>query len=232
MSIAADGNLGPAPGTATPASLVLSGGTLQTTGAFALSANRGIALGPAGGAGSGTITVGGTLTYGGMIADNGGPGGLVKAGAGTLILTAANTYSGGTSITNGTLQLGSNTSGQDGTLSDNIVNSAVLAFNLFGNQTFSGAISGGGAFMKSGGGMLTLVGPNGYSGSTTVSAGTLQLGGAGALGSSAVNVQNGGVLDLNGHSVGGNALTLSGAASAAAVRWSTIPPPRRSTAAP
>jgi autotransporter-associated beta strand protein len=53
-----------------------------------------------------TLTVsGGNLTIGGVIS---GGFGLSKAGAGTLILTAANTYSGGTVANGGTLQLGRN----------------------------------------------------------------------------------------------------------------------------
>ena len=42
LSISADNNLGTAPGSATPGSLVISGGTLVTTASFTLSANRGI----------------------------------------------------------------------------------------------------------------------------------------------------------------------------------------------
>jgi autotransporter-associated beta strand protein len=67
------------------------------TATFTLSANRGIAL-----TGAGTISPTLTLTYGGIIA---GPGALTKAGAGTLILTDVNTYSGATILSAGTLSI-------------------------------------------------------------------------------------------------------------------------------
>jgi fibronectin-binding autotransporter adhesin len=101
ISIAADANLGTAPGGATPASIVLNGGALSATASFPLSTYRGVALGPAGGSGTGTIDVasGMTLTYGGIIANNtGGTGALSKTGAGVLYVTAQATHSGGTTL--------------------------------------------------------------------------------------------------------------------------------------
>ncbi len=95
---------------ATPAiNIVLNGGTLQAGAGFTLNANRSIALGPASGSGSGTISVatGATLTYAGTLANNGsGSGNFVKSGPGTLVLTGlAPTYSGTTTINGGTLRL-------------------------------------------------------------------------------------------------------------------------------
>lgn len=98
LAIATDFNLGDAPGSPTAAHLVLSGGVLNTTASFELDANRGIELGAGGGTFDTTAST--TLTYDGVIA---GTGGLVKAGAGTLTLTGANSYDGGTTISNGTL---------------------------------------------------------------------------------------------------------------------------------
>jgi fibronectin-binding autotransporter adhesin len=105
--ISSDANLGAAPGTATPGSLVLDGGALETTSSFTVNANRGIAVGPTTGTGSGNITIdsGDTLTYSGIIADNGGTGGLTKSGFGGLTLSGANTYSGTTSNRVGALTL-------------------------------------------------------------------------------------------------------------------------------
>ena len=101
LSISADSNLGTAPSSATPGSLVINGGTLLDTGTFTLNADRGVAIGPTSGTGNGTIDVSGTntLTYAGIIANNGsGVGQLVKTDTGTLQLGGANTYSGGTTV--------------------------------------------------------------------------------------------------------------------------------------
>ncbi|MCX6878881.1 MAG: autotransporter-associated beta strand repeat-containing protein [Verrucomicrobia bacterium] len=110
LSIGADSNLGAAPGLATPGNLVINSGTLATSATLTLSSNRGIAVGPDSGSGIGTLAVGTgtTLTYGGIIANNGGgSGGLTKTNtSGSLVLAGANTYSGDTTISGGTLQLG------------------------------------------------------------------------------------------------------------------------------
>ncbi|MDX1948441.1 MAG: LamG-like jellyroll fold domain-containing protein [Pirellulaceae bacterium] len=109
LIVSTDGNLGQAPATPTAAHLVLDGGTLQTSASFTLNANRGLALGPAAAAGTGTINVAtGTLTYDGIIANNAaGTGSLVKSGTGTLSLSGTSTFSGSTSITGGTLAIAS-----------------------------------------------------------------------------------------------------------------------------
>src|SRR5262249_36303545 len=80
LSISSDANLGTAPRNRTSGQLVIDSGTLQTTADVKLNRNRGIALGPASGSGGGTVDVAGgtTLTYSGIIANNGGTGGLTK----------------------------------------------------------------------------------------------------------------------------------------------------------
>ena len=111
LSVSQDANLGTAPGSATPGSLVINGGALAATAGFTLNANRGIILGPSGAtvSGSGTINVatGQTLGYGGIMADSSGSniGALVKTGAGTLNLSGANTYTGNTTVSAGVLAL-------------------------------------------------------------------------------------------------------------------------------
>ncbi len=105
--IGADSALGTAPATATASDIVLSGGTLSANNTFSLNANRGIALGPVGGSGSGSIDVSsGTLSYGGVLANaTGGTGVLSKTGSGTLVLSGTATFTGGTSVVAGNLVL-------------------------------------------------------------------------------------------------------------------------------
>ena len=126
-----------------------------------------------------------------------GSGQLVKLGSGTLILTGTNTYSGLTTISGGTLQIGNG--GTSGSITSNVLDNGILVFDRSDSFTFAGAISGTGNLIKQGAGTLTLSGTNSYTGTTTVSAGTLQAGSTGAFSSgSAFSVNTGATLDLNG----------------------------------
>jgi autotransporter-associated beta strand protein len=109
LVVAADSAFGTAPGSATAGKIVIDGGTFRATSGFTLNANRGVALGPGVGTGTGTIDVaaGQTLSYGGVLANNGGSGGFVKTGPGTLVLSGTNTFTGPVSITGGVLSIGS-----------------------------------------------------------------------------------------------------------------------------
>ena len=100
---------------------------------------------------------------------------LVKTGGGTLILTGQNTYTGGTDIEGGTLQLGDGIA-NNGSVTGNIIDNSALAFANPTAQTYSGAISGSGAVYVDGLGVLTLRGGNTYTGLTTINGGTLRLG--------------------------------------------------------
>jgi len=96
-----------------------------------------------------------------------GTGSLTKIGIGTLTLTGANSYTGGTTVSAGTL------AGNTTTLQGNITNNAAVEFAQASDGTYSGNISGSGSLTKTGAGNLTLAGANSYSGGTTISAGTL-----------------------------------------------------------
>ena len=110
----------------------------------------------------------------------GGTASLTKSGSGTLEIVNENTYSGGTTINGGTLQLG--TGGITGSIAGNVTNNGALAFNRSDAVTFGGAISGTGNLTKAGAGTTTLTGANTYAGNTTISGGTLQVGNGGTTG--------------------------------------------------
>ncbi|MFP4680981.1 MAG: autotransporter-associated beta strand repeat-containing protein, partial [Chitinispirillaceae bacterium] len=122
-----------------------------------------------------------------------GSGSLVING-GTVVFTNVNTYSGGTTVENGTLQIGDGTSGM---IEGDIVNDGTVIFNRSNDDQFAGVISGTGAVTKQGEGTLTLSGDNSYEGTTTVSGGTLLVNGTHS-GSGDLTVENGAALGGNG----------------------------------
>ncbi|MEI4482824.1 MULTISPECIES: beta strand repeat-containing protein, partial [unclassified Phyllobacterium] len=135
LSVSADENLGSANG-----SLTLNGGVLQVTGTglTALSNNRDLTMTGNGG-GIDVAAAGNTFTVSQAL---NGTGAFNKQGAGTLALTGNNTYTGGTTISSGILQLGNG--GNSGTVAGDIANNGQLAFNRSNALTFGGAISGSG----------------------------------------------------------------------------------------
>ena len=130
--------------------------------------------------GSASLTVGAdnsNTAFGGVIS---GSGNLIKVGSGNLTLTGSSTYTGTTTISAGTLQIGAG--GTTGSIaSTSIVNNANLAFDRSDATSFSGTISGSGALTKLGSGTLTLTNANTYTGATTINNGTLQLNGTNVL---------------------------------------------------
>ncbi|EIZ5198625.1 autotransporter-associated beta strand repeat-containing protein, partial [Salmonella enterica] len=127
---------------------------------------------------------------------------LIKQGAGTLILNAENTYTGGTTISGGTLVA----TNVDALGSGDVTDDATLELNTGG--TFDNAISGSGQVVKSGDDVLTLSGANSYSGGTLISDGTLVASNVEALGSG--DVTNDAVLELNTGGDFDNAISGSG----------------------
>ncbi|MGL4858691.1 MAG: beta strand repeat-containing protein, partial [Enterobacteriaceae bacterium] len=125
------------------------------------------------------FNVGANVTYAGVIS---GTGTLLQSGNASLILTANETYTGDTIIASGTLQVG-NGGNSGGLLSGNIIDNSRLVFNVDGNTTFSGVISGNGTLLQEGTGTTFLTGNETYTGDTTITAGTLQIGDGGASGS-------------------------------------------------
>ncbi len=184
----------------------VNGGTLDLND-FALTASSLSGSGGSVDLGSASLTVdqAGDGTYAGMTL---GTGGLTKAGTGSLTLSNTNTYSGGTTISEGTLVLGhaTNTLRNDGAVT---ISAGTLALgtnsdtvgavsmssgsitgsgNLTGSSysfTDSGSVSvglvGNGALIKTGAGTLTLSGTNTYNGRTTVNGGTLAVSGIGFI---------------------------------------------------
>ncbi len=133
-------------------------------------------------------------TYSGVMS---GAGAVTKSGNGTLIFTAADLYSGGTTITAGTLQLGDGTANNGSVVGSIVDNSALaLAVKPTTSQTFANAISGTGTLSKTGTGTATLSGANSYTGTTTISQGTLAISADSKLGT--VASPTAGQLMLNG----------------------------------
>ncbi|WP_407051591.1 autotransporter-associated beta strand repeat-containing protein [Methyloraptor flagellatus] len=183
LQVASDGNLGDASG-----GLTLAGGTLATTASF--TSNRAVTL--AGGALAPAAAT--TLTIGTAIS---GSGGLTHAGAGTLVLGGANTYTGTTTVTAGTLR-----ATNAGAIPGAVANGGTVIFDTSADITMGGAITGTGALVQQGTGKLTLAGANSASGGTTVSAGTLELPNGVTL-TGDVLVQSGGTLQGATDSTGG-----------------------------
>ncbi|EBE8546878.1 autotransporter outer membrane beta-barrel domain-containing protein, partial [Salmonella enterica] len=127
---------------------------------------------------------------------------LIKQGAGTLILNAENTYTGGTTISGGTLVA----TNVDALGSGDVTDDATLELNTGG--TFDNAISGSGQVVKSGDDVLTLSGANSYSGGTLISDGTLVASNVEALGTG--DVTDDATLELNTGGTFDNAIGGSG----------------------
>jgi fibronectin-binding autotransporter adhesin len=197
--------------------LIFSGGTLQATGTISSPATRAVTLTSAG-----TIdTNGNSVSIAGVVS---GANGLTKNGSGTLTLTGTNTYSGTTTLSAGTVNANSSAAIGNGSATNTLafsggtlqaggtitspstravsVASGSATIDTNGNTvSIAGVISGSNGLSKNGSGTLTLTGTNTYSGSTNISAGTLNANSSTAIGDgSATNTLNisGGTLQAGG----------------------------------
>ncbi len=177
-----------------------------------------------------------------------GSGSVAMIGGGQVTLSASNSYSGGTTVAAGILQLGnsaalgsgalaansgmldlagfsvtvSSFSGAAGIVTNSVSGLSTLTVTQSGTTAFAGAIVDGNgrlALYLQGSGKLTLLGTNSYTGGTTINSGTLALGATGTLGNGNVTIKNGGVLDVSAY---GNAGYTLGAGVLTAGRTSSF----------
>ncbi|WP_151671458.1 autotransporter-associated beta strand repeat-containing protein [Nitrincola schmidtii] len=183
------------------------------------------------------LTVGNNTNrvYSGVIS---GPGGITKVGNSTWTLSGANTYTGDTIISAGTLLLGasdriSNSSAINvnggtfniGSHSDTVGAVTLTSGSITGTGTLTGSsytvesgtisarLGGTGiALTKNNTGTVTLSGANSYSGATTINAGILRITNAAGLGATSGNtiVATNGTLDLQNVAIGAQPITLNG----------------------
>jgi len=147
-------------------------------------------------------------TYAGVIS---GSGVLDKQGTNTLTLTGANTYTGNTTVSNGTLTVGATNAlplattvlinplmtlnvafdqtiaGLGGNGNILLATGKTLTLNNASSASLGGAISGAGTLAKTGTGTFTLSGASTYTGGTVVDFGTLNVAG-GSVSQAAANV--------------------------------------------
>jgi outer membrane autotransporter protein len=149
--------------------------------------------------GTATLTTGNDNTNTLFSGDMSGSGALNKVGTGTFILSGANTYTGGTTISAGTLQLGDGTI--NGSIVGKITDNATLASDPAAGTTIiiSGVISGSGVVNEIGPGTTVLAANDTDSGQTNVEAGTLAAGGENDFSPNSVSIVDpGATLDLRG----------------------------------
>ena len=211
LIIGSDNALGSAPGSATPSHLTIGNGSLGISSSLTLNTNRGITINN----NSSTLDVfgGSTLTYDGII-EGSGTHQLNKIASGTLILGGANTYTGNTLITAGTLKLAvsssSSTSGPLGTTASGTTVSSGAVLDLNGHSLTSSAtealtlngtgISDGGALINSVNASVTYAGNISLGSSSRINAtqGTIQLGGNIAGGNNVLYIGGSGNTNISG----------------------------------
>ena len=226
--------------THTLGTLALGGTTLSINSGGNVSANSafGVTFGATTLSGDATVSVAnngsgtGTLTLAAV--GETGARSLTKAGAGLLVFTGANNFTGGVTLANGTLTVNSGAAlaaataplivnggtlnlnnasqtvaslaGSGGTI--NFGGGHVLTLNQVANTSYAGALGGTGGLTKSGSGTATISGGASYSGPTTINGGTLALGSNSSLSTASALTLGGGTLALAGYTAAATTLTL------------------------
>ncbi|EPC2363162.1 autotransporter outer membrane beta-barrel domain-containing protein [Citrobacter freundii] len=168
LQVAGDTNLG-----AADTGITFNGGTLKYGEAF--DTTRQVTLE----SGGGTFDTNGHDVS--LLTEVEGNGQLTKTGKGSLTLTLDNTYTGGTTIEQGVLQLGNG--GDIGSIQGDVVDNGVLNVNRGDTLALTGNISGKGQLHQTGSGITELQGENSYSGATLIANGVLQAGNTNTLSS-------------------------------------------------
>ena len=181
----------------------LGTGSLAMANSTALQANASVNLANnIGLIGNSTINTNGNNM--GLSGNMTGNGGFAKTGDGTLTLSGANSYSGGTTVSAGTL------AGTTSSIQGNVVNNAIVNFSQSTNGTYAGVMSGSGSLVKDGAGSVTLSNANTYTGDTSINAGSLILTGSTTSNTSiaaGANLQGSGV--INGNVINSGSITPS-----------------------
>ncbi|MCI5052098.1 MAG: autotransporter domain-containing protein [Simkaniaceae bacterium] len=205
LSVSADDNMGDSGVNPT-----INGGTLAVSSD--LTTARGFTIG----ASSGTISSDNAVEIGGVIT---GSGGVTKLGSGTLTLTGANDYTGGTTLTEGGITLDGSgalsttgttalSAGTTFTIASGAGAKSIGTVNGAGNialndntltvsdGTLTGVISGTGGLTKANSGTLIVSGNDTYTGDTTITGGSFQASEDQSFGGSGGVVTNGGGINF------------------------------------
>jgi fibronectin-binding autotransporter adhesin len=211
ISLLSIGNTSPLSSLTANTPVTIGGSTVSTTGTQLYNSSITLNTNP-------TAFTGSVMTFNGAI---GGVGGINLNGGTMILANSGNNYSGSTSITNGTLQLGADnavptatnlvvTLGSNFDLStfdqtlgslagagDVLLGTGTITTQNNNSTTFSGNMSGNGSFTKNGTGTTILSGTNSYLGTTTVNGGVLSIASAQGLSPSSVVTVNNAALDIN-----------------------------------